>query len=93
MNVSNVTQVHGVSPEQLSKIIKEIFKIEFEKISNEIQPVRIKKYLTRKEVSEMLNVNLSTIHIWCKQGRLKPLGIGKRVLFLAEDIDKAIVKL
>lgn len=33
-------------------------------------------YLSRKQVSEMLNVNLSTLNRWRKNGYLKPVEIG-----------------
>jgi hypothetical protein len=52
-----------------------------------------KTYLSRKEVSIMLNVSFVTLNKWNKSGKLKAVGIGGRVLYRQEDIDNAIVEL
>lgn len=50
-------------------------------------------YLTRKEVSQLLKISLSTVHNWCKSGKLKPYGLGNRIYFKMEDIENSMVKL
>lgn len=66
---------------------------EVKEIKKNLQPKEPPKYYTRKEVSKILNINLSTVHNWCKKGMLKPMGIGSRVYFLREDIEEAIIHL
>jgi len=41
----------------------------------------------------MLSVDLSTIHNHCKNGKLKPFGLGSRVYFLRSDIEKSLIPL
>jgi hypothetical protein len=48
-------------------------------------------YLSRLEVSKMLNVSLVTLNKWNKNGTLKALGIGGRVLYRQTDIESKIV--
>ncbi|MBT8269513.1 MAG: helix-turn-helix domain-containing protein, partial [Bacteroidia bacterium] len=47
--------------------------------------------LSRQEVARMLKIDLSTLHLWCKVGKLKKYGIGKRVYFKRSEIEEALV--
>ncbi|HEX7413066.1 MAG TPA: helix-turn-helix domain-containing protein [Bacteroidia bacterium] len=62
-------------------------------LKQNFEPKTPTEYLTRSQVAEMLKVDLSTIHNWCKKGKLKPFGIGNRVYFLRKDIEAAIIPL
>jgi excisionase family DNA binding protein len=44
------------------------------------------KYLTRNEVSKVLNVTVQTLNNWRRDGVLNPLKIGGRVLYKKEDV-------
>jgi len=57
------------------------------------QPKQPPTYITRFEVSKMLNVSLVTLNKWNKNGKLKAVGIGGRVLYRQEDINNSIVEL
>ena len=48
--------------------------------------------LTRKEVSQKLKVSLVTLNNWQKNKILIPLKIGKRILYNAKDVEKAMLK-
>lgn len=50
-------------------------------------------FLTRKEVAQLFKVSTATVDIYAKKGYIKPLGIGRRVLFRASDIEDALVQL
>lgn len=54
---------------------------------------KVEEYLTRRQVADLFQIELSTLHNWCKKGKLKPYGTGNRVYFLRSDIDKALVPL
>lgn len=65
-----------IKPYQLKQLMLQTLK-EFK----ELQPIipitsRPKKYLTRKDVCEMLNVSLSTLDNYVKKGRIKSHTIG-----------------
>jgi len=68
-------------------------KRQLENLNLNFQPKQPKTYLSRAEVSKMLNVSLVTLNKWNKSGKLKAVGIGGRVLYRQEDIDNAIVEL
>ena len=44
------------------------------------------EYLTRREVSKVLNVTVQTLNNWRREGVLNPLKIGGRVLYKKEDV-------
>jgi excisionase family DNA binding protein len=50
------------------------------------------EYLTRKEVCKILRITMPTLYAWVKQGYLKPLRIGFRVLFRKAELEVAFEK-
>lgn len=81
------------TPEQLQSEISNGVKIQLEEFLKHFQLKQPNEYLTRQRVAEMFDVDLSTVHNWCKSGKLKPLGIGSRVYFLRSDIDACLIPL
>jgi hypothetical protein len=81
------------TPEQLQSEISNGVKIQLQEFLKHFQPVQPAEYLTRQRVAEMFDVDLSTVHNWCKSGKLKPLGIGSRVYFLRSDIEACLIPL
>ena len=86
-------QFIGVTPEKLQKEIAEGVKCQLDKFLEHYKPKQPNEYLTRREVSKMLKVDISTISNWCKTGKLRPLGIGARVYFLRSEIEQSLLPL
>ena len=83
---------NALIPESVTNDIKAIN----EKVANielNLQPKQVLKYYSRKEVAEMFDVDISTIHNWTVKGVLTAYQIGGRVLYKANDIENAIVEL
>jgi excisionase family DNA binding protein len=51
------------------------------------------EYLTKKEVSELLKVSVGTVNNYTKRGYLKPLSIGRRILFKRSEVENALISL
>jgi hypothetical protein len=79
-------------PEDLRNDISAL-KNELAEIKLNLQPKDPPKYLTRNEVADMLQVNLSTIHNWTTKGVLKSFQLGGRIYYRANDIENALVEL
>lgn len=75
--------------EDISKSVKELIKEVLIENTKQVP----NEYLTRQEVAQMFKVDLSTIHNWCKSGKLKPLGIGARVYFLRAELEQSLTPL
>ena len=86
-------QLITITPEDLNQPIFDYIDKKFDELKLHLQPQQQTKYLTRLEVCELLNVSLVTLHTWNKNGKLKAVGIGGRVLYRQEDIENAIIKL
>ena len=84
-------QMVGISPEQLQDAISEDLKRQLKDLIKNFEPKAPPVYLTRKEVSKLLKVDLSTIHNWVKKGKLKSYGIGGRVYFIRSEVENALI--
>jgi hypothetical protein len=81
-----------IYPEQLREDILSL-KSELAEIKLNLQPKEPTKYLGRKEVAEMLDVNISTIHNWTVKGVLTALQIGGRIYYRKKDVEAALIEL
>lgn len=89
----STVQFIQTTPEQLQEKISEGVKNQLQDFLKNFKPKQPNEYLTRSEVADLFKVDLSTIHNWCKSGKLKPMGIGARVYFLRSDIEKSLTPL
>ena len=78
------------SPEQLQAEISAGVKSQLVEFLKHFTPKQPNEYLTRQEVAQMFNVDISTIHNWCKSKRLNPLGLGSRVYFLRSEVEASL---
>jgi hypothetical protein len=82
-----------ISKEEFSQdVVERIEEKLFTKIKDYLKPKQT-IYLTRKEVAEMLKIDLSSVHNWSKKGILKPHQIGNRVYYKLVEVENAIVEL
>jgi excisionase family DNA binding protein len=86
-------QFIDTSPEQLTADIMQGVKAELENLKKEFLPKQPNEYLTRQEVADWLKVDLSTLWLWVKKGKLISYGIGNRVYFKREEVESAIIAL
>jgi excisionase family DNA binding protein len=83
-------QFIGTTPEQQDQRFAAILKSEIDALKKEFQPKTPTEYLTRSEVAEMLQIDLSTLHHWTKRGKLLSYGIGNRVYYKRQDVEAAL---
>ncbi len=88
-----IIQILNVTRQELVDIIKEGVKLELNRqrsIGNPLNRLSITgedtEYLTRIEVSKVLNVTVQTLNNWRRESVLIPLKIGGRVLYRKEDV-------
>ncbi len=51
------------------------------------------KYITKKEVAELIRGDQTTVDRYAKKGYFRKLGIGRKVLFLREEVERALIEL
>lgn len=90
--MSQEIYLKGLTPDQLSEMIRESVREEI----NNIKPPKPKsetKYLTRKETARRLKVSLVTLTDWVNRGKLKAYKIGGRVLFRENEVEEALAQI
>ena len=73
--MSQTMQFIQLSTEELKSIFIEVIKTELDDVKKHLQPKEPNRYLTRQEVANMLNIDLSSVHNWSKKGILQPYQI------------------
>lgn len=91
--MTNVTQLHNTTPEQLQDAILQGVKQQLEELKKQYQPKEPEEYLSRAEVAKMLKVDISTVHNWGKSGKLTKWAIGNRIYFKRSEVEQAIIQL
>ena len=79
------------NPDELQNAILNGVKELISELKSEYKPKEPNEYLTRNEVRDLLKVDLSTIHNWCKRGKLRAYGIGNRVYFKRSELEQSLV--
>ena len=89
MQQLHVTQFSG---EELQKRFDNLEK-KLQEIQKNFEPKLPTEFISRQETADLLKVNLSTIHNYTKQNRLKAYGIGHRVYYKRSEIEEALIKI
>ncbi len=79
-----------LTKEQLQEEIQNGLKAQLADFAKNFQPKEPNEYLTRQEVVDMLQITFGTLNNWCKNGKLKPLGIGSRIYFLRAEVEQSL---
>ncbi len=79
--------------EEVKEILNECLTSKIEDLKAQSQPKELQKYLTRKNVLEMLSISDTTLYNWTNKGILKAYGIGGRTLYRLDEIQNAIIEL
>jgi hypothetical protein len=93
MTQSKLTQVFGISPEELKESILIDVRAEFQKLSYYSQPVEPPEYLSRKETAKILQVSLVTLSAWNKKKILNPYRLGNLIRYKRKEIDQALISI
>ena len=81
-----------IYPEELKQDISKL-RSELAEIKLNLKPKEPTKYLGRKEVAEMLNVNISSVHNYTVKGILTAFQLGGKVYYRKVDIEAAMIEL
>jgi len=76
-----------------NEIVKDLKNYLVPELSKEFQPKQPTIYLTRNEVAEMLQIDISTVHNWTKSDKIQSYGIGGRIYYKRKEVENAIVEL
>lgn len=80
------------SLQELTTVISETVKIEFERQNKLSTPPPDNEYLTRKETARILGVSLPTLNDWSKRGLLPSYRIASRIRYKKEEVLNSVNK-
>ena len=81
------------SKEDLQEILLKPILGRIEKIETEYEKTNIDPVLTREQTAKRFNVDLSTLHRWTQQGKIKAHAIGNRIYYKDSSIQEALVEI
>ncbi|MDG4714837.1 DNA binding domain-containing protein, excisionase family [Bizionia echini] len=93
MEQSKVTQVFGITPNELKENILNDVRTELKTLVQHFQPVKPAEYITRKEAAKILKVSLVTLSDWNKKGVLKPYRLGNLIRYKRTELDEALISI
>ena len=79
--------------EEITSNVRTELEPRFDELMELVKPNDPLELLTPKEVSELLKVDPSTLHNWCKKGKLKKYGLGYRTYYKIDEIMSALIPL
>lgn len=83
--------IQEMTKEDLQHLINEsVRKVFSEQFQSEQTKPSESTYLTRAEVSKLLQISLVTLSKLVSTGRLQSYRIGKRILFKKDEVEKAL---
>jgi excisionase family DNA binding protein len=86
-------QFVATTPQQFRNDINQDVKSLLEDLKKSFRPNAPEELLTRKETAKLLKINLSTLYLWTKKGRLKSYGISGKVYYKRSEVESALVEL
>ena len=83
-----------LTPQDLKQLIKEVIKEELASLVNSDNSAELDRLNNReKTATEILDVDLSTLHRWTKQGKIKAHAIGNRIYYKDSSIEEALIEM
>lgn len=90
-----ITQVYGISPEELRedlrREIKQDLREELQEFSKLFKPKEPTIWITRQEAADLIGVSLVTIYNWTKEGIIHAHKIGTRIRFKRSEIENILL--
>ncbi len=81
----------NLSPEDREKLVD--IQRSLAKLEKNFEQKQQPKYYTRQQLAKLFDVNISTVSNWTKSGVIESVGIGARVYFTQEAVNKALINL
>tara|TARA_R110002012_G_C11668772_1_gene612864 strand:+ start:3846 stop:4124 length:279 start_codon:yes stop_codon:yes gene_type:complete len=89
----NQIQFIGTTPQQLRNDINNDVKTQIDELKKSFQPKTPEEFLSRKATAELLDINLSTLYLWTKKGKLKSYGLSGKVYYKRSEVESALIAL
>ena len=83
-----------LTPQDLKQLIKEVVQQELLSLTDSLSNTEVDRLNSReKTAKDILDVDLSTLHRWTQQGKVKAHAIGNRIYYKDSSIEEALVEI
>ena len=84
-------QLITISKADLANIIRENVRAELENFKQNFKKFKDDDLVPRKEAARILNIDLSTLYDWTKDGKLIQHKIGRKVYYKRSENEKHLI--
>lgn len=90
MDTNNII-LQNLTAQDLSELIDKRLTLQFEQLRKDLAGKSDgEELLTRERAANYLSIDLSTLHLWTKAGKLAAFGIGARRYYRRSDLNNAL---
>ena len=83
-----------LTPQDLKQLIKEAIQQERASYEESLSNNEVDRLNSReKTATDILDVDLSTLHRWTQQGKIKAHAIGNRIYYKDSSIEEALIEI
>ena len=83
-----------LTPQDLKQIIKEVIQEELASFEDSLSNTEVDRLNSREKTAiDILDVDLSTLHRWTQQGKIKAHAIGNRIYYKDTSIQDALIEI
>ena len=83
-----------LTPQDLKQLIKEVVQQELSSLTDSLSNTEVDRLNSReKTAKDILDVDLSTLHRWTQQGKVKAHAIGNRIYYKDSSIEEALIEI
>jgi len=83
-----------LTPQDLKQLIKEAIQQERASYEESLSNTEVDRLNSReKTATDILDVDLSTLHRWTQQGKIKAHAIGNRIYYKDSSIEEALIEI
>ena len=83
-----------LTPQDLKQLIKEVIQKELASYEESLSNTEADRLNSREKTAiDILDVDLSTLHRWTQQGKIKAHAIGNRIYYKDSSIEEALVEI
>ena len=88
----NQILLNGISINELLEKIGQLIENKVGQKNHEPQKQNQSKFISRKDVAELLQISLPTLNDWTKSGLLNSYQIGTRILYKLDEVEQSLTQ-
>lgn len=85
--------INETTANEFAELVADKLLVKMEDYLQDYLDHKSKYILTREEAAAFLNVDVSTLYLWVKKGKINCYGIGKRRYYIKQELKESLTKI